>query len=259
MNKDQLLANVENLSAEQLYEYIKKGIVTLDDLKKTGNLDATKRNIIKNKIIELEKADNDAWESCKYETEIDLRAYISNFPNGLHVDEARRLIDRLNEERERKQSIKQVILDKITKNPNSYTPGMVQGYLQNGTITQSDVLGCGIPAGVVNRLDNIHPPFLELGNTPNSIPEGYTEVYFWGNPGSGKTCALAATLSTAERLGYLEVAAGPGYDYMTRLSNIFLADEAILPPPSPVESTQYLPFVLRKDGERPRICFSYRT
>ncbi|MBK6571871.1 MAG: hypothetical protein IPG21_05290 [Saprospiraceae bacterium] len=88
-----------------------------------------------------------------------------------------------------------------------------------------------------------------MGETPNSIPEGYTEVYFWGNPGSGKTCALAAVLSTAYKMGYLEIAQGPGYDYMLKLKNIFSNPISLLPAASPTDTTQYLPFVLKKPNE----------
>lgn len=252
MTKDQIFANVESLSAEQLYEYILTGIVNLDELKSTELLNANKRKIIQNKLDELRIADNNDWERYKYGAETDLREYISKYPNGIHVEEAKRKIDIIEIDRQRNQALKQEILSRITENPNSYTPGMIKNYILNGTINKSDLLGCGIPANLVNRLDNIQPPTLNLGQTPASIPTGYTEVYFWGNPGSGKTCALAAILSTADRLGYLDIASGPGYDYMTRLKNIFHNNEAILPPPSPVESTQYLPFVLRKGNDRPR-------
>lgn len=252
MTKDQIFANVESLSAEQLYEHILKSIVTLDELKSTELLNANKRRIIQNKLDELRISDNNDWERYKYGAETDLREYISKYPNGIHVEEAKRKIDQIEIDRQRNQTLKQEILSRITKNPNSYTPGMIESYLLNGTITKSDLLGCGIPANIVNRLENFQQPRLDLGQTPKSIPNGYTEVYFWGNPGSGKTCALAAVLKTAEKKGYLEIAPGPGYQYMTLLKNIFYKDEAFLPTPSPVEITQYLPFVLKKTKKKPR-------
>jgi hypothetical protein len=129
---------------------------------------------------------------------------------------------------------------------------MLRTYLNNGTISRRYLINSGIPNNIIGLLDNIVSPKLELGKTPDSIPDDYTEVYFWGIPGSGKTCALSAILSTAEKLGYLEIAQGPGYDYMNRLKNIFVKSVAFLPPPSPVETTQYLPFVLNKDNDRPR-------
>ncbi|MDR2556713.1 MAG: hypothetical protein LBC49_03255, partial [Bacteroidales bacterium] len=143
----------------------------------------------------------------------------------------------------------QGILNNLRNNPNSYYPDEIIAYLQNGTITREELRACNIPNDVIDSIYDINPPRLQLGDTPDKIPDGYTEVYFWGIPGSGKTCALAALLSTAHKLGYLSIATGPGYDYMTRLKNIFIDDNAVLPPPSPVETTQYLPFTLKKVNE----------
>ena len=46
MERNIILANLASLTAEQLFGEIKGGNVTLDELKKTGNLDVTKRNKI---------------------------------------------------------------------------------------------------------------------------------------------------------------------------------------------------------------------
>lgn len=252
MDKQKIIANVSSLTADQLFYEIKQGNITFPELKETGNLDPTKRKKIEDLQTQLSSQDDAAWERARYGNEASIRDYIANHPAGKHLEEAKAKIKELEEQRHRAQAAKQGILENLRRNPNSCTPGMIQGYLQSGTITEDDLRYCGIPHSIINKLNNIVPPRLQLGETPNSIPDGYTEVYFWGIPGSGKTCALAATLSTAEKLGYLEIAIGPGYDYMTRLKNIFITENAILPPPSPVETTQYLPFVLNKGNDKPR-------
>lgn len=43
MNKEDILKQIEDYSAEQLADYINQKVVTLNELKATGNLDATKR------------------------------------------------------------------------------------------------------------------------------------------------------------------------------------------------------------------------
>jgi hypothetical protein len=258
MNKQQILQQVENLTAEELFNYICQGIVTLEELKNTGNLDATKRKAISNlqnkrKEEDRKRAEEDdrKWEELRY-TESGCRSYLEQYPAGRHAAEAKQKIDDWEEQRREEQKKKQEILDSVRRNPNSFTPGMLRTYLNDGIISRSDLVNFGIPKKIIGLLDNIVSPNLELGKTPDSIPDGYTEVYFWGIPGSGKTCALSAILSTAENFGYLEIAPGPGYDYMTRLKNIFFNPVAFLPPPSPVETTQYLPFVLKKDKDKPR-------
>jgi hypothetical protein len=146
-------------------------------------------------------------------------------------------------------SQRQSILDDIRRNPNIYSPNHIKEFLNNGTFTKQDLLNCDIPQSVIDNLWNIKTPNLQLGKMPTLIPDGYTEVYFWGGTGSGKTCALGAILQMAEKEGYLNLATGPGYLYANQLKNIFSDDDLandFLPAPSPVETTQYLPFTLKK-------------
>ncbi len=251
MDKKDILNHIDDFKAEQLFDFINKGIVTLEEMKNTGNLDASKRRAITALQSNRDQEDDNAWNDYRY-TESGCRAYLEQYPTGRHTAEAKQQIDYLEQQRVEEQSQKKGILEKVRRNPNSFTPKRIKDFLEDGTIGRSDLTNYGIPNEIIDRLDNIVSPQLQLGNTPDSIPDGYTEVYFWGIPGSGKTCVLSAILSTAERKGYLEIAQGPGYDYMTRLKNIFVNPFSFLPPPSPTDSTQYLPFVLKKNNDDPR-------
>jgi hypothetical protein len=82
------------------------------------------------------------------------------------------------------------------------------------------------------------------------IPDGYTEVYFWGMKGSGKTCALAAILNTGEKAGLLKPEDGYGQSYTTQLKNLFYANPALLPNPTSRENNQYLGFTLKMPSEK---------
>jgi hypothetical protein len=251
MERTRILANITSLNAEQLFEEIKEGNVTLKELTETGLFavtDARYKQILKWQK-EYDSKEDEAWENARYKKQSHLSDYITNYPTGKYVQEAKDRINTLEKELRQKQAAKDGILNNIKKNPNKYSPDQIEEYLQNDTITEYDLLECGIPQNIIETISNITPPRLRLGDTPTAIPDGFTEVYFWGIPGSGKTCALAALLSTAHKEGYLNIAIGPGYDYMTRLQNIFIDDTAFLPPPSPVETTQYLPFTLKKVKE----------
>lgn len=59
-----------------------------------------------------------------------------------------------------------------------------------------------------------------------------TEVYFWGTPSTGKTCAIGALLSTAQKKGLLSKRQCQGRHYMDLLTNIFVADRIITLPES---------------------------
>jgi hypothetical protein len=252
MDKNYILSHIEDFSAEQLFGIINQGIVTLEELKDTGNLDHSKRKAIVALQTKGEKEDDNAWEKARYGNETVLTDYITKFPTGKHVEDAKQNIDHLKHQRDEDQAQKREIIEKVRRNPNSFTPRRIKEFLKDGTLNRSDLANSGIPDAIIDRLDNVVSPQLHLGETPYSIPDGYTEVYFWGIPGSGKTCVLSGILSTAERKGYLEIAQGPGYDYMTRLKNIFINPISFLPPPSPTDNTQYLPFVLKKGNDAPR-------
>ena len=264
MEEDFFLNRVEDLTAQQLADAITQGIVTLEALRATNNLDSTKRRAIiaiqaKNEQtdnalqLQIDQEDEGAWDRAKYGNENSLRDYISNFPIGKYVDEAKQRIEYLDSQRRVQSTQKYIVLDKIRQNPNSYSPHEIIDYLSNGMLTRDELIDyCKIPESAINSLENIKTPYLQLGETPSVIPEGFTEVYFWGGVGSGKTCALGAVLQMAERKGLLNISAGPGYHYANQLKNIFShngkADD-FLPAPSPVETTQYLPFSLQKANE----------
>lgn len=254
MEKKEILNRIEDFTAQQLFDFIQQGIVTLDELRGTGNLDNSLRKAIVALQTAGDKEDDNAWEQARYGNESVLADYITKFPTGKHVKEAKERIDDLRRQREEIIAQKQGVLDRIRHNPNSYSPNQIKGFLNNGTFTQSELRDyCNIPQSAIDNLDNIRTPQLQLGNTPTSIPDGYTEVYFWGGTGSGKTCALGAVLQMAEQKGYLNIATGSGYNYAYQLKNIFSNDGGAndyLPAPSPIETTQYLPFTLKNPAEK---------
>ncbi len=250
MEKETILVNVESLTAEQLFEEIKSGNVSLEEIKNTGELETTKRRKIESLFAQEDSREDEVWERARYGNELALSDYITNFPSGKYVQDAKEKIQYLEQERNKAKASRYEILDKINRNSNQFDPDQIKSYIQNGIIDKKDLLECRIPQNVIDTVFNMKYPKLMLGETPTAIPDGFTEVYFWGIPGSGKTCALAALLSTAGKAGFLETAIGPGYDYMTRLKNIFLNDVAVLPGPTPFEKTQYLPFALKKPNEK---------
>lgn len=287
MDKQAILRLVDELTANQLASFIKDGIVSLDELRETELLDRSKRVAISKllKADELkqqkeqakrDKDDDDAWESVRFGNEITLIDWINNNPHNKHIEAAKERVSYLERKREKIKKEKQGILDAIRLNPNRYGAVDVANYLENGEITEQELLEyCNVPQSAIDNLDKIKVPTLNLGKTPDSIPIGYTEVYFWGYKGSGKTCALGAVLHMADKKGLLTIATGEGNWYANQLKNIFSDDgvaDDFLPAPTPNESTQYLPFTLKKPEERRSrsvslielsgeifLCFAYKN
>lgn len=233
------------------------------------------------------EVDDKVWEIAKAKNSIS--AYLNFFPNGNHIDEARDLITIRQAEEEAwldAQSIdtpeayqryvdaykprplhvieanqriaelmagrKSSIIRELIEDRNAYTLGYLKSVLR---LTKDDLRG-KIVDSHGNVRDEIlkswekNPKNLSMGKTPTSIPKGSTEVYFWGVPGSGKTCAMAAILSRARQMGCFAPRMGAGLGYMNELSTMFLSEPdkpaVCLPAGSDVDTTQYLPLTLNE-------------
>jgi hypothetical protein len=252
MEKSEILERVDIMTAEELFDEIKEGNVTLIELGETNKLKLTIRNQIRALQQQLDVKDDEVWEVAQDGNERVLEDYIIKHPAGKHVSEAKQKIDLLRQKTVNITAQKQKILNNLKQNPNTYPPFQVIEFLQN-VISESDLLNCNIPESAIESLHNIVRPNLILGTRPTSIPPGFTEVYFWGATGSGKTCALGAVLQMAQQKGYLNIAPGPGFRYATQLQNVFSNDgiaNNFLPRPTAIEDTQYLPFTLKRPNER---------
>lgn len=251
MDKNVILGNM-NYSAEEYFDFINRGKVTLDELKDTGELRASIRNAIIALQKNIEQEDENAWDiCCKNYSETSFSEYINSYPNGKYILDAGNIKSKLEEERINKEKEKEKILNDIIRDPNSFSADTIRQFLSDGFLTHDLLLEKGIPEEVIDKLiKKINVPDFKLGETPQSIPDGFTEVYFWGIRGSGKTTALSAVLSTANKKGLLEIAQGPGFDYMLQLQNLFDENISILPAGTPSDKTQYLPFTLKDKEEK---------
>ena len=256
-----ILNNISYINASDLASYIKNDQLTIKEMMETGDLEASKRievlAIVEKEIeqdkersyaqkLETELKEKSEWESIKDSIDKnEINSFIEKFPNGIHFRDA---VDLLNAV-DKKQEAKNKILSEIKENRNKFTPDVILEYTKNGMITTDQLISIGIPKIIANNLNKKRQD-LVLGQIPNQIDNGYTEIYFWGLPGSGKTCALSAILSTGVKTGDIDPQSGLGQHYMSQLSNIFLSECSVLPPSTLVEYTQYLPFDLRDKNNK---------
>lgn len=100
-----ILDNVEEYTAEQLVEFIYKGIITYIELKTdtNGQFDARKRKQVK-KL--LENGDSDTWFKVKQERTLkSVQKYIDTYPNGEFKIEAEKLLIEIQTEIERAKNV----------------------------------------------------------------------------------------------------------------------------------------------------------
>lgn len=103
--------------------------------------------------------------------------------------------------------------------------------------------------------NDVNSVVVDVEFTPiNTITPKTTEIYFWGIPQSGKTCALGAILNEARHGGYIEfadpVTTSQGYHYMTVLSQIFEGNREVfkLPEGTQTDAIFEMGYVFKRDG-----------
>lgn len=257
MEKKEYITQIENLSAEQIAEGIFNGIVTLDELRKTGDFDASKQTNVK---LILKKKDDNAFASAHSIS--DLQHYMSVFRYGNHVSAAQAKLQQLQDDEnaeERKHSERERMLRRIREDINEFTPQEIVDILSDNDLnTLCEKLGIN-----ATSIKNYTIPTLNFNDIPQGerdIPPDYTDIFFWGIPSSGKTCALAAILSTITK-GYTMEAPEThqqfGATYRTSLVNIFRNNVGNLPGRTNEDRTQYMPFLFYKRGEKNKRKISF--
>ena len=233
-------------------------------------------------IVEESNGEEEEWFSIKNAGDIKLlEAFKEKYPNTSHLFELNKLITaEKNKEHGRKKSpiilksminkansaedvskIIQVLLENktitigmllelIRQDHNLLSSAACNDIISRGILNRNDLSKCGIDNGFINKmLTNARSQNFEPARPLQTIAEPCTEVYFWGIPFSGKTCALGAILSAAKN-GLAARSMIPdnscqGFGYMNRLSTIFSPGRICrLPGGTPVTSTYEMRFDL---------------
>lgn len=233
-------------------------------------------------IVEESNGEEEEWSSIKNAGDIKLlEAFKEKYPNTSHLFELNKLITaETNKEHSRKKSpiilksminkansaedvskIIQVLLENktitigmllelIRQDHNLLSSAACNDIISRGILNRNDLSKCGIDNGFINKmLTNARSQNFEPARPLQTIAEPCTEVYFWGIPFSGKTCALGAILSAAKN-GLAARSMIPdnscqGFGYMNRLSTIFSPGRICrLPGGTPVTSTYEMRFDL---------------
>ena len=250
MNKDFILINVPRLSAEQLYETIKSGTVSFDDLRATGKLIFDKQERIRELIRADEaslKVEESAWEDAKsIDTVEAFQKYLSAFPNGKYSQNAH---NKILYKQQSKEEEKRNLLDKIRK--GHYVESRIREMLELKQISAEDLIHNGIISK--EGLDLfLHPPlFLDEQNQWADLPplkSDKTDIYFFGIPASGKSCLLAGLLHymDSNALIKLGVTNMIGRKYANALlSLINTSGIGYVPPSTTAEGINYIEAELR--------------
>lgn len=235
-----------------------------------------------------------AWDNVD-KTNIDsLNEFIQSYPDDPNAKEARSLVNKLEREQflgfDINALVKRVndiqtdrrVLDKDTKiydlikdfvdrkkisvdelmqviasDNNFLRASVIEKLIENGYVGYKDLVSIGIDRLFIEHLAKGVPrQSFEVPERLEQINKVCTEVYFWGIPSSGKSCALGAILSVANN-GKIARSMSKdndcqGYGYMTRLAQLFKCDNSVgsLPEGTSIYSTYEMGFDLEdEDGQ----------
>ncbi len=197
--------------------------------------------------VHLDELDDLMWNLTKNQVNFTtITRYLSDWPMGRHSTEANNTIDQLSEwdnirhkgdlvqiatyyqanrdgalgkEIFRKmQELKQVELEKMRKNPADYDLYKINQLFEAGVFTKWELIDERLITEesyeMLSETDrDAYPDLqgLQIEDPNIKAPEGCTDIYLFGTPGTGKTCLLMG-LAKANGRGYslnMRVAGGP--------------------------------------------------
>lgn len=142
------------------------------------------------------------------------------------------------------------LLNEISKDHNLLGASTIYNLISNRILSEEDLSRAHIDSRFIEALGtNLTTKIINPPGKLHQINRLSTEVYFWGIPASGKSCAIGAILSMASK-GYspqvkaFEEQHCQGYDYMMQLSEMFIEDDKVMPLPmgTPVKYTYEMSF-----------------
>ena len=150
---------------------------------------------------------------------------------------------------------KQELLEVISKDNNFLRASVIEMLISGGYFRYQDFLQLGIDRKFIQHLaEGERKLTFASPEKLDRINKLCTEVYFWGIPSSGKSCALGAILSIANN-GTIARSMSKdndcqGYGYMTRLAQLFKSDGSVgtLPEGTSIYSTYEMGFDLEDEN-----------
>ena len=213
----------------------------------------------------LKSTSDDAWSVIDKTDINSLRQFVKDYPDSSYVKDANNLIDTLLLEEimdvdvealvnqilqfqtnqnltpaqkdnnildtierfiNEKKITKEDFLEKFAEDHNLLNAAVVKKLINKGTVTVEDLVRKGFDKKFIQKM--FIGEVAQSFSTPEKlekINKQSTEIYFWGIPSSGKSCALGAILSVAAS-GRVARSMDPdtesqGYGYMMKLINLF--------------------------------------
>jgi hypothetical protein len=204
----------------------------------------------KRKLVDAETS---FWNECNLKGKRnDYIKYLAAYPGGIYRTQAEACLADITV---RESEEKRKLLEEMKDYPEHFDHSRLQKHLDEGILEELDLISEDIITREALKL-YLNPPLAkfidqsEWGDLP-TIPEGKTDIYFFGIPGSGKSCVLAGTLYAAEKNGILhpDIKVAHGVRYMNELTNCVRI--GYVPKPTNEDCVNCLSFSLNSSNEHP--------
>lgn len=265
MELNEIINKLEDWSAIDIVNFISENNLSYEifseAVKKQSGWDSAEKR--RNVQALLKQKENDAFNAAVSANILEaFQKYLSQYPNGIHIAQAELKIQQFqNIENAEKQNRaeRERMLRKIKEDINEYTPDEIIEKLSSEDLDEL-CHDLGIDATMISGYKEPPLKFNEIPQSESDVPVGYTDVFFWGIPSSGKTCALSAIFSTIKKDFCMEAPDSIkkfGATYRDSLVNIFNKDCGYLPGRTNQDRTQYMPFLFYKRGEKNKRKISF--
>ncbi len=277
--KEQVLGIAHGVPVSSLITSIQRGIITLDELRRI-QLAPEKLKVIEQRldVIEQELKDNEnqLWsKACQTGNAADFFRYLKTYPDGAFAEPCRQALVSGEEHLWKnilhsgsKSLLKQYLefyeplggahineCQEMIEGPDAFIADMssdlknadeIQKAVAGNIITWNDVTMAYGSERAQAIKDFVERDIQPNPKVPEALTQDSTEVYFWGTPSSGKTCAIGSILCGAMNNYNLEPQKCQGYHYMTQLRNVFDAHHKYcsLPPSTIVNVIQEMIFTI---------------
>lgn len=208
-----------------LNEFIQRYAMTQTD---TARDYMSKANKLMERIRDAESARKDWIDARNQNTILAYVRFISQHPYSEYREEADILI----------QNMKGNLLTDMKRYPFKYNRDMMYEFISTNALTMEDLVDNSHTLtdraySHIKKYPNLmaEQRALPVASNPNPVSQdGNTDIFFFGVPGSGKTCVLAGLMALSGQLGFRFDPMGPGGGgmYASEIQNY--ARASMLPP-----------------------------
>ncbi len=168
------------------------------------------------------------------------------------ADSDDRIIMIINRNLKDKSISKLDFLKALRKDSNRFKSTLVNKFVDKGIFSYPDLLEAGFDSEIIRLLQQKATTVqLPAPNGPlTEIKNLSTEVYFWGLPSSGKSCALGSILSVASDVYGFIPEECQGLHYMDKLATLFSNNYSRLPQGTDTGNLYEMAFILTDDNNQ---------